>query len=272
MRNDDAQAAEGTLERAAIHQEWVDNYRTPDNEHFYNMAFDFIAASFAAPPDAVVLDAGCGSCAKSRNLVDRGFKVVGSDLSSSALEFAREALRGTPYEASIDLRQENLTHLSFPDGEFKYAVCWGVLMHVPEVDKAIAELSRVVAPGGYLAISEGNMKSWQTQILRFLKRILKREHAEVKLTPAGIENWEETDDGRLMTRQADIDWLVREFRHHGLELQRRVPGQFSELYWVFKSPWLKKLIHGFNYAWFRFVRWPGPAFGNILIFRRPERR
>lgn len=268
MTDKNTDAAESTLQKSKIHEEWVDNYRTPENEKFYAMAFDYIASQFAAPRGATVLDAGCGSCAKSKNLVDRGFQVVGSDLSDSALALARDALKGTRYADSIHLEQQNLLKLTFADGTFKYAVCWGVLMHVPEVDKAIAELSRIMAPGGKLAISEGNKDSAQSRLLRLLKRLFKLGHSEVVHTPAGVENWEDTEDGRLMTRQADMRWLVREFEKHGMVLESRVAGQFSELYWLVPTQILKRLIHAFNTFWFRYVRAPGPAFGNILVFRK----
>ena len=260
--------AESTLKQSGIHEEWVDNYRTPDNEHFYNMAFDLIAESFGSPTGATVVDAGCGSCAKSKNLADRGFHVVGTDLSESALDMARQSLRGTEYENKIELQQQNLTAITMADNSVDYLVCWGVLMHIPEVDKAVAEISRIIKPGGYVAISEGNMHSLQTRVLRFLKKLLGRERAEVNLVPAGIENWEETDEGRLMTRQANMQWLVAEFEKHGLQLQKRVAGQFSEMYWVVPTPILKKLIHLFNHFWFKLIKSPGLAFGNILIFKK----
>lgn len=268
MTDNTTGAAERTLQKSSIHEEWVSNYRTAENEKFYAMAFDHITACFGAPHGAVVLDAGCGSCAKSRQLVDRGFQVIGSDLSESALELARESLKGTRYADCIRLEQQNLLHLSFADRSFHYAVCWGVLMHVPEVAKAVGELSRIMAPGGRLAISEGNMRSLQSRLLRLLKRLFKLGHADVIFTPAGVENWEDTEDGRLMTRQADMNWLIREFEQHGMVLESRVAGQFSELYWLVPTRVLKRLIHSFNTVWFRHIRAPGPAFGNILIFRK----
>ncbi|ANO50968.1 class I SAM-dependent methyltransferase [Woeseia oceani] len=268
MEKDGSKAAESTLSKRDIHEEWRDNYRTPDNEHFYRMAFSHIVKEFGAPPGAQVMDAGCGSCAKSKHLVDQGLTVLGTDLSQHALDMAGDALRGTRYEQAIELRQANLTAITMDDGAMQYIVCWGVLMHVPDVTTAIAELSRILAPGGRLAISEGNKRSLQSVVLRFLKKVLRRERAEVIDTPAGIENWEETDEGRLMTRQADIPWLVREFDKHGLKLISRRAGQFSEMYWVVPTPVLKKLIHWFNWLWFRVFRWGGPAFGNILVFEK----
>ena len=130
---------------------------------------------------------------------------------------ARSALAGTEYESKIDLRQENLTAITLEDESIEFAVCWGVLMHIPEgVAPAISELSRILKKGGRLAISEGNRWSWQTRALRFLKKVLRRERAEVIETESGIENWEDTDEGRLMTRQADPNWLVGEFARSDL--------------------------------------------------------
>ena len=63
MEKDGSKAAESTLSKRDIHEEWRDNYRTPDNEHFYRMAFTHIASEFNAPAGAQVMDAGCGSCA-----------------------------------------------------------------------------------------------------------------------------------------------------------------------------------------------------------------
>ncbi|MCU7930685.1 MAG: class I SAM-dependent methyltransferase [Candidatus Thiodiazotropha sp. (ex Codakia rugifera)] len=270
MNDNQSKDAEKTLKQTAIHDEWVDNYRTPQNEIFYNMAFDFIRDSFINSDDNIVLDAGCGSCAKSKNLVDRGYTVIGTDLSESALVLAREELKGTMYDSRIELRCENLTQLTFENDSFSKVVCWGVLMHIPDVEKAISELARIVKPGGYLAISEGNMMSMQTRTLRLIKKILNRERADVKIVPAGIENWEETVDGRLMTRQANIKWLINEFENNGMILEKRRAGQFSELYWVVPTNILKTMIHLLNKIWFKYIKLPGPAFGNILIFKKPE--
>lgn len=265
-----SQDAEITLKQSRIHEEWVRNYRTPENERFYRMAFAMILRSFNAPPGALIVDAGCGNCSKTKILVDLGYRVLATDLSESALEMARKDLRGTAYEERVELQQQNLTAMTLPDESVDYLICWGVLMHIPEVDKAIAELSRVIKPGGYIAISEANMHSLQSWAIRSLKKILGRERAEVSRVPAGIENWEETEEGLLMTRQANIKWLVDEFLKHRMALEKHVAGQFSELYWLVPSVFFKKMIYMFNDFWFRSLRMPGPAFGNIVIFQKMQ--
>ncbi len=259
---------ESALGKRDIHEEWRDNYRTPENEHFYRMAFAHIVDVFGPPEGSRIVDTGCGSCAKSRHLADLGYEVLGTDLSEEALLMATESLAGTEYESRITLRRENITDMTFDDGSVEYAVCWGVLMHVPDVKAAVSELCRVTRSGGKVAVSEGNFRSLQSVVLRGLKNLLGKERADVIQTPAGIEYWEVTDEGRLMTRQADIRWLITEFEKNGMSLVSHRAGQFSELYWVVSSSSLAELIHIFNRFWFKVVKRPRLAFGNILIFEK----
>jgi ubiquinone/menaquinone biosynthesis C-methylase UbiE len=258
----------GALAGAAIHEEWVSTYRTPEAQIFYEEAFDEIARRLRAPKDAVILDAGCGSCAKSILLATRGFKVVGADFSSTALELAQHTLRAQGLEDRVTLRQGDLLDLPFVDGEFPYVLCWGVLMHVPELSRALAQLARVLAPGGRLVLSEGNMYALQSIGMRALKRVLGRRRSQTVRVPAGLENTEATEQGVLLTRQTDMAWLVAECDRLGLRLEARIPGQFTELYALAPWPAARRLIHAFNGLWFHRVRWAAPAFGNILIFEK----
>jgi hypothetical protein len=86
--------------------------------------------------------------------------------------------------------------------------------------------------------------------------------------PAGLESHEQTEHGALLTRQTDMAWLAAECRRLGLDLTRRRAGQFTELYVLAPWRWLRQAMHAFNDVWFRFVRLPGPAFANILIFEK----
>lgn len=270
MTDSDSRLVENLLAQPDVHRQWAGGYRTPDNEIFFERAFDLITSELKAPAGATFLDAGCGSCAHTVRLARRGYNVRAVDFSESALEMARAHLKETGLGERITLQREDLTRLSFPDASFDYVLCWGVLMHVPDVARAVAELARVLRPGGTLVVSEGNMNSLEAVSLRALKRLLGREHADVKETEAGVEYWKERGAGALVTRQANVGWLVKSFESHGLKLSKRVAGQFSEGYAMVSAPALKRLVHGFNNFWFGTVRAPGLAYGNILFLRKPE--
>ena len=143
-------------------------------------------------------------------------------------------------------------------------------MHIPDLEKAIAELTRVLKTGGILVIGENNMYSLHSVLLRNMKRFLRMGEAKVKKTPAGVEYWGETSAGVLMVRETNIQWLIERFKRNRFSVMKRVPGQFTELYTRVSFRLFKNFIHGFNNIWFRYVKIPHLAFGNILILRKEE--
>ena len=221
MTNSDSVLVENLLARPEMHQQWTRDYRTADNEKFYEHAFDYIVRMLKPPPDASFLDAGCGSCAHSIRLAQRGFDVHAVDFSQSALEMARDYVKSKGLEDKITFGQESLLEFSFANESFNYVLCWGVLMHIPEVGRAVAELARVVKPGGHLVVSEGNKSSPEAIGIRTLRRLLGKEKADVKDTSQGVEYWKEKDGDALVTRQANIRWLIQEFEANGMVLVKR---------------------------------------------------
>lgn len=258
-----------TLQHIDVHSSWSRNFRTPENNRFYRLAFDYLATVFGEPGSSAVVDAGCGSGTKTMLLVQRGYRVTALDFSKVIIDQAREAVAANGSQAMVEFAQADLTDLKLTSGSKPRILCWGVLMHIPSVERAVGELARVLTPGGILVISEGNFRSIQAVALRWLKRILGKERAEVIPTSAGLEQWEPSSAGRLLTRQADIPWLIAEFERHGLVLQERRAGQFTEIYALLPLRPLRLLVHAFNNAWFRWIRAGGPAFGNLLVFRKP---
>lgn len=268
MKNAESKNLADTLGNRGVHQQWEDAYRTPENEEFYEEAFDYIVGVLNAPKDSTVLDVGCGVGAHSIRLARRGFFVVGADFSETVLMWAEENVRKSGMEERIRLKHEDILAFTFGDERFDYVLCWGILMHVHDIEKAISELARIMRPGGRLVISEGNMHSLQSIILRTLKNLFGEERATVKKTPAGLEYWTITSAGKLLTREADISWLVKTFEQNGFTVKTQVAGQFTELYTRMPFVRLRKPIHLFNNIWFRHVRLPRYSFGTMIILQK----
>lgn len=85
MMNDlKSKLVEKCLVRPDIHQQWASAYyMAPENESFIEPAFDYIVHVLTAPNNSTILDAGCGKCAHSIRLANRGFLVKAVDFSES---------------------------------------------------------------------------------------------------------------------------------------------------------------------------------------------
>jgi ubiquinone/menaquinone biosynthesis C-methylase UbiE len=93
-----------------------------------------------------ILDAGCGSGALFAALRDRGASVTGIDKSSGMLKMARRRLGD-----DADLQVAELGRpLPFPDGTFDDVTASLVLHYLEDWGPALAELRRVLRPGGRL--------------------------------------------------------------------------------------------------------------------------
>ncbi|MER6949251.1 methyltransferase domain-containing protein [Nonomuraea sp. NPDC000554] len=96
-----------------------------------------------------ILDAGCGSGPLFAALRDRGAVVTGIDASAGMLELARRRLG-----ADADLRVADLAGpLLFPDGAFDDVIASLVLHYLEDWGPTLAELRRVLTPGGRLIVS-----------------------------------------------------------------------------------------------------------------------
>jgi ubiquinone/menaquinone biosynthesis C-methylase UbiE len=267
--NQNSQELEQTLQKADIHTRWENAYRTSENARYYDLAIQFIATHLKGPETLSLLDAGCGICDYSLRLAEHDFSITAVDFSSSVLANARANIAAAGFEDRIALQRENLLSLSFPDATFDRILCWGVLMHIPEVEQAMNELARVLKPGGTLVISESNMGSLESRVLSGVKRLLGIQKETVVETAAGEEHWATGSFGKLVTRQTNTKWMIAKFEALGLPVQKHVAGQFTELYNRFSSDSLfSKAIHGFNRFWFKRVKLAGPAFGNIIFFKK----
>lgn len=113
------------------------------------------------------LDAGCGTGTFSRMLLQLGAdSVKGVDAAREMIEQARLFGRdGAQKEMSFD-RIETVENLPFYDAAFDNAICLSVLEYVPDPRAAVAELARVLKPGGTCIVSIPHKRSF----VRWLQR------------------------------------------------------------------------------------------------------
>ena len=130
-----------------VHDVWTQQFRTAENDRFFNLAFDFVRECFDPPSEERVLDAGCGSGTKSLHLARRGFRVLGLDFSGAILESAARNAEAAGLSHQIEFQQGDLTAINLPASSMRRIVCWGVLMHVPAVEKAVAAALNPTFPG-----------------------------------------------------------------------------------------------------------------------------
>ena len=258
-----------TLEKLDVHEEWEQLFRTSENEPFFKLALDYITGVLDAPKDSIILDTGCGTCQQSIRLANRGFRCVAVDFSEAILEKARTKIKKEGLEGRIIVQREDLTSLSFQNETFSYVLCWGVLMHIPDLEKAVSELSRVLKPNGKIIVGESNLYSLQpiigSIVFPVLRILLGRKSAKVKHTKFGIEQWTTSNTGLLFTRLTNVGQLIHAFEKKGFVVTKRVPGEFTQWYTLLPNRLLRSLVHGINGFWFSHIRIAWPAFTNIII-------
>jgi ubiquinone/menaquinone biosynthesis C-methylase UbiE len=121
-----------------------------------------------------VLELGCGPgyfWRDTRDLRPTGWRVLCTDLSPGMAAEARAALEG---EAELSFAAADTQALPFPDASFDVAVANFMLYHVPDRPRALAEVRRVLRPGGQFAaatVGRMHMAGLRELVGRFLPEL-----------------------------------------------------------------------------------------------------
>jgi ubiquinone/menaquinone biosynthesis C-methylase UbiE len=156
-------------------------------------------------PADKLLDVGCGTGAASRAAAEIGAAVVGVDLSP---KMVKKAVSLAATRENLAFEVADVEHLPFPDGRFTAVLCSNAFHHYPDPAGAVAEMYRVLAPGGRLALGDATSDLRAARIAdRFLR-------------------WFEPGHVRLY-RAAELGAFVQDAGLERVELRKISEGSFA---------------------------------------------
>lgn len=185
----------------------------------------YLAESWKSKGFSEFLDLGCGLGRHSVYMAAHGFTVTAADLSDYGVDHLREwAAREEVAVAPVVC---NMLDLPFEDGRFDCAMAYHVIYHTDTEGfvRALAELNRVLKPGGELFVTLISKNTWSYQRAENYPRvdentILRREHATEMDVPHFY-----ADIGDIKTLFSDWNFLQppKEWCEYNLEH----PEQYS---------------------------------------------
>ena len=123
----------------------------PFADETYRFLVDKISGKLAM--GSHILDIGCGTGAFAKRLAGAGFRVTGIDLSDDMLKLARDNCRDL---GNVSFRKADAEDLPFDHAAFDAVLCFAVHHHFLAYHRIVAEVSRVLKPGGRLFIGDPN--------------------------------------------------------------------------------------------------------------------
>jgi SAM-dependent methyltransferase len=134
---------------------WNENARvwTELSDSGYDICRDLFntPAFFAMLPDVSGksgIDVGCGNGYHTRKLAELGAKMTGIDICDEFLNIAQVEENANP--KGITYINSNSTNIPFPDNHFDFATAVMSLMDMTDPKAVIAEVFRILKPGGFL--------------------------------------------------------------------------------------------------------------------------
>jgi ubiquinone/menaquinone biosynthesis C-methylase UbiE len=135
---------------------WAPHYDDYDNA-VIALEQPIVTALLGDVSNLRVVDVGCGTGRHALPMAALGARVTGVDFSTGMLGRLRAKLEHTDAAAAsrLELIEHDIaTGLALGDASFELALCCLVLEHLPNLDEMLAELARVVVPGGRVVIAD----------------------------------------------------------------------------------------------------------------------
>jgi ubiquinone/menaquinone biosynthesis C-methylase UbiE len=133
---------------------WAPNFDTTASHVRHPDAWrDVLAAALPSPPARECLDLGTGTGACALALAANGHRVTGLDGAPGMLEQARQA--AARQRLAVTFAEGDLDAAPFPDASFDAVTARNVFWTLPDPDRSMREVARLLRPGGVLLLADG---------------------------------------------------------------------------------------------------------------------
>ena len=158
---------------------WARTYEHDRRSRFNAIPQQRALAALELGPADRFLDVGCGTGAAVRAAAEVVERAVGVDLAPEMVDRARELAGGTERAEFVVGDSERLP---FPDATFTAVLCTAAFHHFPNPRQALAEMARVLAPAGRLALADGTSDLRIARVADAILRLLDRSHVRLYRT------------------------------------------------------------------------------------------
>lgn len=141
----------GNVSNQDLNKQFFEKYMHKVRKHFDDaqlpnqpIASRFV--DYASLKNKRTLDIACGFGWGTVEMARAGAIVSAIDLTPRAIEVATKHL--AEWEVTAEARVMDAQNMEFADNTFDFVLAWGCLMHMPDTEQAIAEIYRVLKPGG----------------------------------------------------------------------------------------------------------------------------
>jgi len=149
--------------------EYYDNLASDYDTRFSNPQLDYmrtvensVLSENLEGFEGIILDVGCGTGEQILNLADKGFDVIGLDISKEMIRAAKRKADESKIPVSLVIASADA--LPFKEGCISMLISmFGAYSHIPEYDRAFAEMHRVLADQArvvFTVVNRWNLNWW----------------------------------------------------------------------------------------------------------------